>query len=101
MHSNPCQVGWEIHRITAAGQPYQGECPPGPQDLAHPFQCRSGVHVVEGSDRDDGVERSRLKVIGEEVAVEILDAFSASILAGPVEDRPIAVDRHHMWKGLL
>jgi len=56
---------------------------------------------VKRSDRNDGVERARLKVIGEEVAAEILDAFSASTLAGPVEDRPIAVDRHHMWKGLL
>lgn len=101
VHGNRCQFGWQVPRVAAPGQPHHGQCPSGAQEQAHPSQGRGGIHVVKRSDRNDGVERARLKVIGEEVAAEILDAFSASTLAGTVEDRPIAVDRHHMWKGLL
>ena len=58
------------------------------------------VHVVQRRDRHDHVKRSGPQVICEEIPGDVLHAGAVVLLAGPVDDRPIAVDRQHVRHNL-
>src|ERR1035441_4971903 len=81
-----------VPRGDAPGEPDDGEDPTGPQQVRHAPEGRLGVHVVQGCDRGDQVERPRLEGRGEEIPDEIIDARGPRMGAGDLDASLIAVD---------
>src|SRR6202046_3404088 len=99
MQDGTADIRGQACRVTAAGEPDDGQRPSGAQELPHPLQSLPHVHVVEGGNRGDEVEGS-LKGIGEKVTGGKVDLAGRVLFPGQAQARLIEVDGRDMRDGL-
>ena len=89
------ELARQVARIAAAGEADDREHAAGPQEVAHPPERGPRVHVMQGRDARDEVERPRREGVGEEVARDEVDARAVAAPRGR-DARFVAVDAGHV-----